>query len=86
MPVPVRQRVNAVLTTDIKKASAFDMITRVELKRTGEGFTATPLSRSTSMPEILRQGKGLLTVPIECNGYSKGDIVQVELLTGIEQI
>jgi molybdopterin molybdotransferase/putative molybdopterin biosynthesis protein len=86
MPVPVRQRVNAVLTTDIKKASAFDMITRVELKRTGEGFTATPLSRSSSMPEILRQGKGLLTVPIECNGYSNGDIVQVELLTGIEQI
>ena len=86
LPVPVRQKVPAVLTADIKKGPPFEMITRVQLKRTDSGFDAVPLSRTSPMPVILREGSGLLTVPINCRGYAKGETVEIELLKGAELV
>ena len=86
LPVPQRQKVKAVLTSDIKKGDFFRDALRVHLDRTQDGFSATPIARSSSMPFSMREANGLLILPIGCRRAAAGDIVEVELLKGAELI
>ena len=86
LPMPERQKVRAVLTADIKKGDFFEMLSRVHLERTQDGYSVTPIPRSSSMPFSMRSANGLLVLPIGSSGAKAGDTVEVELLKGAELI
>jgi molybdopterin molybdotransferase/putative molybdopterin biosynthesis protein len=81
IPVKRRQTVQAVLTEDMRKGPPVEVYSKVCLKNCGGIYYATPLGRGASTSESLRDGNGLLIVPIGGNGFHKGQSVSVELLT-----
>ena len=85
-PAPKRQTVTGILTSDIKKGAGFEMLCRVHIKRNGDGYLISPVPRSADMAFALREGNGLLTLPIGFEGLLKGESVMAELLTGEENI
>ncbi len=86
LPAPIRQKVWAKLESPITKRPPVEFLSRVELSKTENGFTAKPIPFSASIPYSLREMDGLLTVPIGISGYDAGDEVEVELLKGHELI
>ncbi len=86
LPMPKRQQVTGVLTADIKKPPHFEMLQRVRLERADEDYRISLIPRSSDTGFAMREAAALLTLPIGCTGYAKGDRVTVELLKGEERI
>ena len=86
LPMPKRQQVAGILTVDIKKPPHFEMLHRVQLVKSGEDYLITPIPRGSDAAFSMREAGALLTIPIGCTGYAKGDRVMVELLKGEELI
>ena len=86
LPMPKRQQVAGILTVDIKKPPHFEMLHWVRMERSGEDYLITPIPRGSDAAFAMREASGLLTIPIGCTGYAKGDRVTVELLKGEELI
>lgn len=86
LPMPKRQQVTGILAVDIKKPPHFEMLHRVRLEKSGEDYLISPIPRGSDTGFAMREASALLTIPIGCIGYAKGDRVTVELLKGEELI
>lgn len=86
VPMPQRQKITGVMNVDIKKPPHFEMLQRVQLTKSGEDHLITPIPRGSDAAFSMREASALLTVPIGCTGYAKGERVEVELLKGLELI
>ena len=80
IPVPARETVAGVLTSDIKKSASVEMLCRVHIEREEDGFLISPIPRTADIAYALREGNGMLIIPIGCEGLSKGSLVIVERL------
>ncbi|MDY2628378.1 MAG: molybdopterin molybdotransferase MoeA [Lachnospiraceae bacterium] len=87
LPAPQYPVVSAVLDEPVKKRPGFELIARVALRCTDQGYIATPVSwGDDGIPGFLLATDGFLNVPAETNMLSEGDTVEVELLKSPELI
>ena len=78
--VPERRRVQAIMAEDLKKGPAVELYSRVKLERKDGVLYAVPYKRGSRLSESLREGTGLLILPIGTTGYEKGQRGEIELL------
>ncbi|MEG1538240.1 MAG: molybdopterin molybdotransferase MoeA, partial [Clostridiales bacterium] len=79
--------VTAKLEKPLRKRPGFELMARVALKRTPDGFMATQISwGDDGIPGLLLHTDGLLNVPAEMSTIPAGEIVKVELLRSPELI
>ncbi len=83
LPTPKRPSVTANLAVPLNKNPDFEMLLRVNLAKTAEGFSVVPFPHGSGVPAALRCD-GLLTLPIGSTGCAVGDEVAVELLRELE--
>lgn len=87
LPAPQYPVVSAVLDQPVKKRPGFELIARVALRHTDQGYIATPLSwGDDGIPGLLLKTDGFLNVPAEITILSAGDTVEVELLKSPELV
>lgn len=87
LPAPQYPTVTARLEKPVKKRPGFELIGRVALRRTDEGYAATPISwGEDGIPSLLRGTDGFLNVSADVPGLAEGDMVEVELLKSPELI
>lgn len=87
LPDPMYPKVTARLTKAVKKRPGFELVGRVSLLRTADGYTATPLMwGDDGIPGLLLNTDGFINIPIEAPGAAEGELVEVELLKSPELI
>ena len=86
LPMPRRQTVKAVLTQDMSAPQVMDFLCRVDLAKGDDGtYRATPMPRASGIGDCMSTN-GLFISKIGESQYQKGDVIEVELLRGIEFI
>lgn len=87
LPDPVYPKISARLVKPVKKRPGFEMIGRVSLLRSVDGYTATPISwGDDGIPGLLLNTDGFINVPLESTGIPEGETIDVELLKSPELI
>ena len=88
LPDHIYPTVSAKLTAPIKSRHGMEFLAGIELARTPQGYTATPILRGTKggVPDQILRTHGLLNIPLECDELEEGTMVEVELLDEIETI
>lgn len=79
---PIRQKVKAVLQSDVKKPVQYDYYLRLHLIKNGETYEANVLALGDRLSESISNCNGIAVVPIGISGYKKGQIIEAELLYG----
>lgn len=86
IPVPEKQKIRGVLTKDFNGSGPIDFLCRAEVRRSGSGYTITPLGRGQAdLPATLRTN-AMYVSPIGDKNYAAGDELEVELLRNIAEI
>lgn len=87
LPDPQYPLVKARLESPVRKRLGFELISRVSLLRTADGYRAVPLDwGEDGIPGLLRNTDGFLNIPADISGLSAGETVEVELLKSPELI
>ena len=81
-----RPTVGARLARKLASTLGADDWVRVRLGRVRDRVVATPLPRGAGVLTSLVRADGLLTVPAAVEGHHAGDVVDVELLRGLDEI
>ena len=86
LPVPEKQKIRGVLTQDFRGGAPLDVLSRMEVRRTGNGYTVTPLGRGKAdLPALLRTNAMYIS-PKGGRSYAAGDEIEVELLRNAAEI
>lgn len=86
LPTPEKVKIKGKLTRDFRGGSPIDFLCRVEVRRTSDGYTITPLDRGQAdMPATMRTNAMYIS-PIGDKYYAVGDELEVELLRNIAEI
>ncbi|NMA69463.1 MAG: molybdopterin molybdotransferase MoeA [Desulfitobacterium sp.] len=87
LPALQHPKVTATLDKPLKKRPGFELIARVSLRRTADGYIATPLMwGEDGIPGLILNSDGMVNIPIDVNGLEAGETVEVELLKSTELI
>jgi putative molybdopterin biosynthesis protein len=81
-----RPRATARLARKLASPLGMDDWVRVRLGKVGGTMVATPLPRGAGVLTSLVRADGLLVIPAGLEGHHPGELVEVELLRGIEEI
>lgn len=84
--VPSRQSLKATVARRIVSSLKHQEFVRVKLGNVGGRIVATPLSRGAGVTMSLVKADGLLSVPLNSEGYEAGETVMVDLLRDIREI
>jgi len=74
--------VPAVLTASIASSTGREDLVPVRLSRGEGGFRAEPIFGKSNLISTLSRADGVVEVPLNLNGYTKGTAVRVTLLSG----
>lgn len=75
---PLGHRIQAVLGTSISSAIGLEEYVRVRIEETAEGgVTALPVFGKSGMLSTLVKASGIVLVPMNAEGFSKGKVIQV---------
>jgi molybdopterin molybdotransferase len=78
---PLGHRSEAVLDTSIHSTIGLEEYVRVRLEGTGEGrWKAYPVFGKSGILSTMVKADGMITIPMNAEGFSKGEAVQVVLL------
>lgn len=86
LPMLKRQTVRAVLTEDISSSPHMAILCRIALKKTPDGYKATPLSFHTMSMPLCLTTVGQYISPVGEQLCKAGDVIEVELLRTQEYI
>lgn len=87
LPAPEYPKVLAKLEKPVKKRPGFELVGRVKLRRTQDGYMARPISwGDDGIPGLILNTDGFINVPADVQGYAAGDTVEIELLRSPELI
>ena len=81
-----RPVVKARLADDLKKKKDFEMYYQFDIKEEDGEYVAYFIKRRRTFPDVVLNTKGLFIAPAESEGYKAGDIIEVELLVGPEEL
>ena len=80
-PEGSRYEIRAVLSRKVSSSLGRVDVTRTKLEKTGEGYLAKPIrTRGSSILTSISKADGLIIVPENKEGFSKGDEVKVSLI------
>lgn len=82
----VRPVIRARLADDLKKRKDFEMYYQFDIKKENGEYTAYFVKRRRTFPDVVLNTKALLIAPADSEGYKAGDIVELEVLTGMEEL
>ena len=82
----VRPVIKARLADDLKKKKDFEMYYQFDLTKEEGEYVAHFVKRRRTFPDVVLSSKALLIAPADSEGYKAGDIVQLEVLNGLEYI
>lgn len=86
IPVPEKQTIRGTLTKPMRGGAPLDILSRVEVHRSENGYTVTPLGRGEAdLPAMLRTNAMLIS-GAGSQSYAAGDEIEVELLRNIAEI
>ena len=75
---PSGHTVKAALTTSIHSTIGLEEYVRVRIEETGEGaFAASPVFGKSGMLSTMVKATGIIRIPMNTEGFSKGTVVQV---------
>lgn len=79
-PVPTGCTIRGKLTRPLRGGAPLNLLSRVEVCRTKDGYTVTPFGRGEAdLPSMLRTN-AMLILPAGGSGYAAGDEIEVTLL------
>jgi molybdopterin molybdotransferase/putative molybdopterin biosynthesis protein len=83
-PMPKRQTIKGLLTEDIWTSGDSEILCMMDIKKDEEGYKVKQKSwKSIKTPDSLNAGAIFIT-KIGTNGHKAGEIIEVELLRGLE--
>ena len=75
---PLGHRIKAALATSIHSTIGLEEYIRVRIEETAEGsFAATPIFGKSGMLSTMVKAAGVIVIPMNAEGFSKGATVQV---------
>jgi molybdopterin molybdotransferase len=78
---PLGHRVQAVLATSIHSTIGLEEFVRVRLEKQADGmFAAHPVFGKSGMLSTMVKANGIILIPMNVEGFSRGEIVQAILL------
>lgn len=79
-PVPTGCTIRGKLTRPLRGGAPLNLLSRVEVRWTKDGYTVTPIGRGEAdLPAMLRTN-AMLILPAGGPGYAAGDEIEVQLL------
>ncbi len=81
-----KKYIKATLSRRIVSNLKQEEYVRIKLGRVKEKVIATPLKRGAGVTMSLINADGILTIPKEYEGIEKGEVVEIELMTDINNI
>lgn len=85
-PVPAGQTIRGKLTKPLRGGAPLNVLSRVEVRRTQDGYTVTPFGRGEAdLPSMLRTN-AMLILRAGGPGYAAGDEIEVQLLRDLAEI
>ena len=82
----VRPVIKVKLADDLKKRKDFEMYYQFDIKEENGEYVAYFIKRRRSFPDVVLNTKALFIAPSDSTGYKAGETIEVELLTGMEDI
>jgi molybdopterin molybdotransferase/putative molybdopterin biosynthesis protein len=83
-PMPLRQRISAILTEDISAPPDMEILYMMDLRKNGDGYEARPTKRRGGhIPESLGAG-AIYIKKLGISGHTAGEELEIELLRGEE--
>jgi molybdopterin molybdotransferase len=80
---PVGQRIRAALATSINSTIGLEEYIRVRIEETEQGGAmAYPIFGKSGMISTMVKANGIVMIPLNAEGFSKGEVVQVILTAG----
>jgi putative molybdopterin biosynthesis protein len=86
IPTPEPRRVSASVVKKVASKLGSEEFVRVKLSHTADRIVATPLARGASVLNSLVRADGIMRIPVNSEGLSTNEAVEVELMRPLEEI